>query len=1083
MTVRRRVVCACAITLVLAGLVRPAEAQVDTAVLVGRAVDGSGGVLPGVTVTATQQATGVTATSTTNASGEFVFSGLRIGPYTVEAEIQGFRRAVQRDVVLRVQDRAQVNFVLEVGAITEEVIVTGAPELLQTQSANIGNVIDEQQIRDLPLLGRRYSELAYLTPGVVQAPAGITSRGEDTFFNANGNYATWNNYTLDGADNNSFSTNLQERSPQVVQPPVDALQEFKVQTRTYSAEFGRAAGAVINASIKQGTNAFRGSLFEFFRDEAFNANTWDNNRAGVAKGPFNQHIAGGTLGGPVLRGRTFFFGDYQATRTERALSQSTTVPTARMRTGDLSELTGSMAASNPFVPAGCVDAAAKAIAPSCIDPVAARLVQLYPLPNVPGAGFFANNYISNGVLDSDINQFDVRLDHSLSDNDSVFGRYSFQQSDRIEPPLLSDPVASGDFASNILIRGQNAVGNWSRILGPQLFNEFRVAYNRVRSDSVHPAFGVDSATEYGILGVPRDPRFYGGLPHMPIQRFARLGGPFFRPQFQTSEVFQFANNLTWNVSSHSMKFGVERRRDLVTYIDLRSLNGELSFVDGRYTGFGLGDFLLGLSSAQRLTLFHQPDLYADGWQLYAQDSWRAAENLTVNYGVRYEYFTPLFDRANRLTNINPATGQILLAADGDVADRTLINPDRNDIAPRVGVAWTATPRVVLRGGYGIFYQQTDRYGSESQLGLNLPQLVDASITANLPNEAPAFTFAQGFTPLTASTVNPAIVQWRLQDPNQRTPIVHQFSIGPELQVAADMVAAAEYVGNRTRNGRRLRNLNEGIIPADGGPIQFPYAQYGFGGAYLQQIITNGTADYDSLQLRLQRRMRSGLAFTLAYTWSKAMGDFLDHLSVGGGAVGNAPLTAYNMALDYGPLAFDIPHRFVGSFIYELPVGSGRPLDPGGVAGAVLGGWSVNGILTLSDGRPFTITANDQAGTGQGRISRANCIGDPLPSGFGQTLDAWFDVTAFAPTANRTYGNCGSNTVRGPSSKGMNLSVFRSIALPNEQRVELRLETFNLFNWVNFGFPGANASNLNAFGRITSSLGDPREVQLAVKFYF
>ncbi len=247
---------------------RTAFAQIDTAVVVGRAVDPSGGVLPGVSVTATQDATGVVATTTTNERGEFVFPGLRIGQYTVAAELQGFKRAVQREVALNVQDRAQVNFTLEVGAIAEEVVVTGRAELLQTQSANIGNVIDERQVRDLPLLGRRYSELAYLTPGVVQAPAGITSRGEDTFFNANGNYATWNNYTLDGADNNSFSTNLQERSPQVVQPPVDALQEFKVQTRTYSAEFGKAAGAVINASVKQGTNDFRGSLFEFFRDES-----------------------------------------------------------------------------------------------------------------------------------------------------------------------------------------------------------------------------------------------------------------------------------------------------------------------------------------------------------------------------------------------------------------------------------------------------------------------------------------------------------------------------------------------------------------------------------------------------------------------------------------------------------------------------------------------------------------------------------------------------------------------------------------------------------------------------------------------
>jgi len=1080
MTVRRAPAF-CAAILVLFACVTTTSAQTDTGVIVGRVADDSGALLPGVTVTVTQEGTGIAATMATNDRGEYIFPGLRVGTYAVAAELQGFRRAVRREVRVNVQTRAQVDLQLSVGAVAEEVVVVGRAQLLQTQSADIGSVIDSRQVQDLPLLGRRYSELAFLSPGVVSAPAGITSRGEDTFFNANGNYATWNNYTLDGADNNSFSTNLQERSPQVVQPPVDALSEFKVQTRTYSAEFGKAAGAVINASVKQGSNQYSGSLFAFLRDESLNANTWDNNRAGRPKGPFNQLIAGGTFGGPLAKGKTFFFGDYQSSRTERALSQTATVPTARMRTGDLSELTGSMVASNPFVPAGCVDAVNKIINRSCFDPVAARLIGLYPAPNVPGTGFFNNNFISNGILNNDVNQFDVRLDHNLAAGDRLFVRYSFQNTNRVEPPLLDDPVASGDFASNILNRGQSAVAGWSRVVGSSLFSEFRASYNKVRSDVVHPAFGIDANSQYGIKGVPKDDRFYGGLPHMPIARFARLGGPFFRPQFQDSQVFQFAENLTWQRGSHAMKFGVEFRRDQLNYIDLRSLNGELGFNDGRYTGFGLGDFLLGLSSTQRLTLFHEPDLYANGWQFYAQDSWRVRPNLTLTAGVRYEMFTPLLDKNNLLTNIDPATGRVFTAKDGSVFDRALVHPDRNDLAPRVGVSWSVSPRVVVRGGFGIFYQQTDRYGSESQLGLNLPQLVDASITANSGADAPAFTFAQGFTPLTPQTVNPAIVQWRIQDPNQDTPVVQQFSFGPEFQFAENMVGAIEYVGNRTRNGRRLRNLNEGQIV--GSTVVFPYAQYGYGSAYLEQIVTNGRADYDALQARMQRRMSGGLSYTVAYTWSKALGDFLDHLSAGGGAVGNAPDSTYAMEKDYGLLAFDIPHRLVTSFIYELPFGPGRRFAPGGVAGALVSGWSMNGILTLSAGRPFTVTSTDQAGTGPGRIARANCVGDAVPMGFDQTINSWMDPAAFTPTTARTYGNCANNTVRGPESKSMNLSLFRSLKFGTGKRAEIRVETFNLFNWVNYGLPAANISNLGTFGRITSSVGDQREVQLALKFYF
>ncbi len=458
----------------------------------------------------------------------------------------------------------------------------------------------------------------------------------------------------------------------------------------------------------------------------------------------------------------------------------------------------------------------------------------------------------------------------------------------------------------------------------------------------------------------------------------------------------------------------------------------------------------------------------------------------MTYGIRYERFTPLFDRSGKLTNIIPATGEIVTAQeDGSVYERALINPDTNDIAPRVGVVWRPAERVVVRGGYGIFYQQADRYGSESQLGLNLPQLVDASITANSGAFAPAFTFAQGFTPLNAATINRSIVQWRIQDPDQDTPRVQQFSIGPEWQFAPNMVGAIEYVGNRTRNGRRLRNLNQGQITNVNGTLTnvFPYAQYGFGNAYLQQIVTNGRADYDSLQIRAQRRFVNGWGFTFAYTWSKAMGDFLDHLSAGGGAGGNAPGNAYNMEADYGPLPFDVPHRVVTSFTVESPVGDGKAFNPEGVVGAVLGGWVVNGILTFDSGLPITITANDQSGSGAGRSARANCIGDPLPDGFEQTNAKWFDTSAFAQPGALTYGNCGYNTVRGPRSKSANMSVFRNIALPNERRLELRVEVFNLFNWVNWGFPGTSVANQNTFGVISSTRGDERQMQLAVKFYF
>jgi hypothetical protein len=345
----------------------PAVAQTDTGAIVGTVRDQSGAVVPGATVTATQVETDVVVSTVTNAAGQYSFPTLRIGQYRVAAELVGFRRAVRANVQLNVQNRLEINFNLTLGDLTEEVQVVGGAEMLQTQRADMGHTVDSRQVTDLPLLGRRYAELALLTTGVVPATNGISSRGEDSFFNVNGNFATWNNFTLDGADNNSFSTNLQERSPQVIQPPVDALEEFKVQTRTYSAEFGKAAGAIINASIKQGTNRYRGSLFGFFRDEALNANTWDNNRAGVEKGKFDEQIAGFTIGGPIVRSKTFFFGNYQMTRTSRAETLVASVPTPLMRQGNLSEFPQNMRTS-AFLP-GCVTTATKVISPSCFDPV------------------------------------------------------------------------------------------------------------------------------------------------------------------------------------------------------------------------------------------------------------------------------------------------------------------------------------------------------------------------------------------------------------------------------------------------------------------------------------------------------------------------------------------------------------------------------------------------------------------------------------------------------------------------------------------------------------------------------------------
>ena len=588
-----------------------------------------------------------------------------------------------------------------------------------------------------------------------------------------------------------------------------------------------------------------------------------------------------------------------------------------------------------------------------------------------------------------------------------------------------------------------------------------------------------------MTGIPTDPRYSGGLPFVTIAGgFTRIGGPFFRPQWQTSQVYQFSENLAWTKATHSFKFGFEKRRDILDYVDLTALNGTLNFNDARYSGAGYGDFLLGLASAEGLTLFHEPHLYSDGWQGYAQDSWRLTSDLTLDYGIRYEYFTPTQDRDHLLTNIDPATGAIVTAQDsGSIFDRTLIHPDRNDWAPRAGVAYTLTPRLVLRGGYGIFYQQQDRYGSESQLALNPPQLIDVNLSAASAAAAPVVVLRNGFVPVSAANVNQAAIMWRIQDPDQPTPMVQQFSGGFEYQLAGSMVADVQYVGNRVRNGRKLRNLNQGIINP-GNVVVFPYAQYGFGTAYLEQIESNGKADYNALQLQLRKRLSAGFTFTSSFTYSSAKGNFLDHLSAGGGATGNVPLNAYDVAADYGPLPFDTPKRFVTSFIYELPAGAGRAFNPGGVVGAIVSDWNVNGIVTLSDGRPFSVSATDQANTGGGRTVRANCVGDAVPAGFDQTIDHWMDINAFAALAPVYL-----RQLRLQQRSRARIQVDEPVAVPLVPVRRRRTGSSSGSRPSTCSTTSISASRRRASrprrhsGGSPAPSATPREMQLAVKFYF
>jgi hypothetical protein len=950
-------------------------------------------------------------------------------------------------------------------------------------------------------------------------------------FSANGNLETQNNFLLNGIDNNSFSENLQEFSVQVVQPPPDALEEFRVQTRTYSSEFGNSAGAVVNATIKSGTNNFHGNLFEYVRNSVFDANSWVANNTGQPKGRFTQNQFGGTFGGPIVKNKLFFFGDYQRFSSRRATTIQSTVPTPLMKQGNFTELSQSLTNSPVASQAGCITG--NIVDPNCIDPVAAQLVKLFPDPNIPqavarqgtpGSWNFNPNYVYNAPVPDDVYSFDVKTDYALNQTNHVFGSYSYYNVNRQDPPWTSDAaVGNGNFATQYRIHTQQFSLGWTKNISNTLLNDARFGFNRdyAHSDPVGVELGSSLAPQYGLNGIPVTENT-AGLPPIEINGLTRMGTSPWRPQFQISQAWNFIENLSWLKGSHSFKFGYQYLKRSDNFADIRAPQGELQ-INGLFTAggsFGLPDFLLGDVDGTHFTTPLVVHYYTPGHSFYAMDTWRATSTLTVTYGLRYELFSPLIDRNNQTSNFSPANGGSIVTAASDAsgwADRSLINPDKNDFAPRIGIAYQLAKKMVARAGYGVFYQHTNRIGSESLIQLNPPFLQDVQLNQS---SAPVFQLQNGY-PLGTITGGPldlTQLQIRAQDPNQRSSYVEQTSFGLEYQILNDTVASATYVGNWGRKMNRLRDGNQAVVTgADNGcPIvTFPYANLnsatvvdtntgsgcGISGqhAFLELATNDGNTDYNGLELSLRRAMSKGFAFAINYTWSHGMANFGDNLTAD-----PLPQNAHDYAAEMSNSNLDIRHRFITNFTWDLPFGKGkRFLDTGGVANVIAGGWQFNGIIDLQTGTPFDVYAPDRSYTGFAKNSYADCVGDPFAGATSDhnkytTTGFYINPAAFALPAPGSFGTCRPRAWHGPGIQNTDLSLFKQFPINERVRLQFRAEFFNAFNHPNFGNPSnfftGDTSPTSGFGRITGTLspilgtssggpGDPREIQFALKLFF
>jgi Carboxypeptidase regulatory-like domain len=1092
-------------------------AQSELATLTGTVTDASGAAVANVRLTITNEATNVAAESATNDAGRFVVPGLRPGTYTVTATMPAFRRYVQSGLTLQVNQTARLDIALTVGDVAEQVTVAAEAPLLETETSARGSVIDQRKIVELPLNGRDYNQLALLSPGVLAATPRLQSIGFKGVFNVNGNRAFQNAFLLDGVDNTSYSNSFRGGNTQVVQPSIDALQEFKIQTNAYAAEFGRSSGALVNAVIKSGTNQVHGSAYEFHRNRALDATNFFANKLRTGE-PFRlRNQFGGTLGGPIIKDKTFLFGDYEGLRDRTGTVRTTSVPQPIWKQGQFT-----IPIFNPYNPADTgqdfrqpATAACNNGAGSCwiipsnlIDPVGQRIVAVNPNPNAGAPGQIDNNYVNVPIERNRTDQFDLKADHNVSQAVNIFGRYSFSDTTIFKPgprPGLSEASFNDTFGS-ALWRSQGIAAGATWVASPTKVLEARFGLARGNFFQTPPNAGSGCPEQLiGLRGAPTDESVCGGIPviDLPGGNLRRIGRTTSVPQFQTPRSYDYRGSLAWIRGVHSIKFGGEFLHVQTGIRDVSTLLGQFNFT-GRFTGQNneyqgaLADLLLGFPTRYRQdsnTVFNQ---YQRMLFLFAQDDWKVSRKLTLNYGLRYEFATPPIERDRQAANFDPATQTFILAKDGSLFDRTLINPDYNNFAPRFGFAYSATSGTVIRGAYGIFYNHTSRAGREGLLGFNFPFIIqgDSNIAgANTLKSTDAIFRLQNGIP--AGFVDPARVtvstlSRKGQDLNQGTTYVQQWSFGIQQSLLADLVGEVSYVGNRGNKLAAFRNLNQRLVSfgANGAPIAGarPFAGTGLNGD-IQFLENLGVSNYHSLQAKLEKRFSSGLSGLVAYTWGKSLTNSVDHLSTSGAGNGvdvgvfREPQNGLDRTSEYGPSEFDVTQRFVASAVWELPYRNGQNL--------AFGGWELSPIFTAQTGLALTVTQSEAISLGGERRSRPNRLrSGSLPDGE-RTVDRYLDAAAFQPiqpdparagfTPNQVFGNSGIGILRGPGFVNLDFNLSKVFQITERHSLQFRGEFFNALNRTNFSVPGINLGA--GFGQIINTATEARIIQFGLKYRF
>lgn len=1103
----------------LVAIPHSAAAQTYTATLTGTISDQNGGALPNAKVVATNQGTKLDYTTTTTEGGIYTLPFLPVGSYTVTVEANGFKKLSSNAIALEVNQIARVDLKMQVGGVSESVTVTDVAPVLQTENVTVGSVITGDTTTALPLNGRNFQQLTLLVPGTINPnPGGFNGVGQGAQGRpyVNGNREQGNAFLLDGI---SVDETIDNRIG--YKPNVDAIAEFRVETSNSSAEFGNVTGATVNATLKSGTNAFHGNIFEFLRNDAFDAQSWANNRAGVTtKAKLRQNVFGGTLGGPIVKNKIFFFTDYQGIIQRTGGGGFIRVAPQAWRTGDLSGLSLYIRDPNlsrslpcqatPANPTVGVNYQAACFAGGIIpqnrivNPVAKALfadTSLYPLPNR------IDSTNGTGILDVvtaqqvDSHQFDFKIDARLTEKDNFSSRYSFTNyvQANSKGTIAVIPTSAQDS------RPQNIAINWTRTISATIINEARIGFNRA-------TFITDAAFDWGGIGNGNSKLGIPGGQIVPGVSSIALGsgltgiGSVGTSENNVTNTFHYGDNLTILRGRHSLKMGAQLQR----YQQNRYYagnNGTLGFYSygSTFTGVAFADFLLdqltqkgigGVSGTNKGKWGHRQNRIG----AFFQDDYKLRNNLTLNLGVRWEYTSPVVEVADRQSNFIMYTGvQQFAGQNGN--SRALYNSYYKGFEPRIGFAWTPEAfknKLVVRAGYGIT-QYMEGTGSNLRLPLNPPFFSEADVSYD--TSTGAGSIAKGFTDVIVRNTPSGLI--RVWDPNLRPQFTQQYNLTFEYQLYRNTSLSVGYVGHNATHLVAPTDFNQ---PLPGTGAASTWANFNTRRPLYSvlPLVTqiSGTASwavsrYNGLQVSARQRLTKGFEFLLSYTLSKTMTDNLGYYGSGGvNAQGAYSANQYNRrGYNYGPAFFDARHNFVWSGSYDLPVGNGRTfgskMHP--IANAIIGGWGINSIISYHSGFPITITTTDQSLQNPRGSARPDTIGTPTLTSnpdcyiYNPLNGACAGVTgtvAYQQQALGTFGSTGVGTVRAPHYINADLGVGKKFTVMEHHKIEFRAEFFNFTNTPSFSPPDRTwTPTSKTFGQITGTVSPPRIIEFALKYAF